>query len=91
VDGGSTADVLDAVGPRLCTLRCERGITLAGLAATTGVPESTLSRLENGQRRATLDLLLPGSADGGTVELLILFDLQGVRTHVRTDPKRHQP
>ncbi|WP_438295750.1 helix-turn-helix domain-containing protein [Streptomyces sp. HUAS TT7] len=37
----------------------DRGITLADLAATTGVSESTLSRLESGQRRATLELLLP--------------------------------
>jgi DNA-binding XRE family transcriptional regulator len=37
----------------------DRGSTLADLAATTGVSESTLSRLESGQRRATLELLLP--------------------------------
>ncbi|WP_232668110.1 helix-turn-helix domain-containing protein [Pseudonocardia sp. TRM90224] len=54
-----TDDVLDAVGPRLRALRRDRGITLADLAATTGISESTLSRLENGQRRATLELLLP--------------------------------
>ncbi|WP_157253016.1 helix-turn-helix domain-containing protein [Nonomuraea typhae] len=54
-----TEDVLGAVGPRLRALRRDRGITLAGLAATTGVSESTLSRLESGQRRATLELLLP--------------------------------
>ncbi len=47
------------VGPRLRALRRARGITLADLAATTGVSESTLSRLESGQRRATLELLLP--------------------------------
>lgn len=52
-------DVLDAVGPRLRALRRDRGITLAELATTTGVSESTLSRLESGQRRATLELLLP--------------------------------
>ncbi|MEU0839665.1 XRE family transcriptional regulator [Streptomyces sp. NPDC005962] len=52
-------DVLDAVGPRLRALRRERGITLADLAATTGVSESTLSRLESGQRRPSLELLLP--------------------------------
>ncbi|MEU2653205.1 XRE family transcriptional regulator [Streptomyces albidoflavus] len=51
--------VLDAVGPRLRALRRARGITLANLAATTGVSESTLSRLESGQRRASLELLLP--------------------------------
>ncbi|MGC3002281.1 helix-turn-helix domain-containing protein [Streptomyces sp. G35A] len=187
-------EVLDAVGPRLRALRHDRGITLAGLAATTGVSESTLSRLESGQRRPSLELLLPlariydvplddlvgaprtgdprvhlkpirrfgmtfvplsrrpggvhafkmiipaqsepleptlqthegfewlyvlngrlrlvigerdltlspgeaaefdtslphwlGSADRGVVELLILFGLQGVRAHVRTDPHR---
>ncbi|PRX97968.1 helix-turn-helix domain-containing protein [Allonocardiopsis opalescens] len=54
-----TEDVLDVVGPRLRALRRERGITLAALSAATGVSESTLSRLESGQRRATLELLLP--------------------------------
>ncbi|MFI8090764.1 helix-turn-helix domain-containing protein [Streptomyces sp. NPDC086080] len=59
MDRRTDNDVLDAVGPRLRALRRERGITLADLAATTGVSESTLSRLESGQRRATLELLLP--------------------------------
>ncbi|BCN42015.1 helix-turn-helix domain-containing protein [Rhodococcus hoagii] len=54
-----TEDVLGAVGPRLRALRRQRAITLAELAAETGVSESTLSRLESGQRRATLELLLP--------------------------------
>lgn len=51
--------VLDAVGPRLRALRRHRGITLADLATTTGISQSTLSRLESGQRRANLQLLLP--------------------------------
>lgn len=38
---GETDGVLDAVGPRLRALRRERGITLAELAATTGISEST--------------------------------------------------
>ncbi|MEV7000908.1 XRE family transcriptional regulator [Streptomyces sp. NPDC093982] len=194
MDRKTDEDVLDGVGPRLRTLRRARGITLAELAATTGVSESTLSRLESGQRRPSLELLLPlartydvpldelvgaprtgdprihlkpisrfgmtfvplsrrpggvhafkmiipaspepleptpqthegfewlyvlngrlrlvigerdvtlppgeaaefdtslphwlGSADGGAVELLILFGLQGVRAHVRTAPHR---
>ncbi|MFS8097230.1 helix-turn-helix domain-containing protein [Lentzea alba] len=189
-----TEDVLDGVGARLRALRRHRGITLADLATTTGISESTLSRLESGQRRATLELLLPlartynvplddlvgaprtgdprihlkpihrfgmtfvplsrrpggvqafkmlipatpkpleptpkthdgfewlyvlnghlrlvlddldltvppgeaaefdtssphwlGSADGGAVELLVLFDPQGVRTHIHADPHR---
>ncbi|MFD0004939.1 helix-turn-helix domain-containing protein [Streptomyces sp. NPDC127178] len=194
MDRKTDDDVLDGVGPRFRTLRRARGITLAELAATTGVSESTLSRLESGQRRPSLELLLPlartydvpldelvgaprtgdprihlkpisrfgmtfvplsrrpggvhafkmiipaspepleptpqtheglewlyvlngrlrlvigerdltlppgeaaefdtslphwlGSADGGAVELLVLFGLQGVRAHVRTDPHR---
>ncbi|HEX8869190.1 MAG TPA: XRE family transcriptional regulator, partial [Lentzea sp.] len=55
----STEEVLDGVGARLRTLRLHRGITLADLATVTGISESTLSRLESGQRRATLELLLP--------------------------------
>ncbi|WP_344197028.1 XRE family transcriptional regulator [Aeromicrobium alkaliterrae] len=51
--------VLDGVGPRLKALRVARGSTLAELAADTGISVSTLSRLESGQRRPTLELLLP--------------------------------
>lgn len=51
--------MLDAVGPRLRTLRQQSGATLAELSATTGISISTLSRLESGQRRPTLELLLP--------------------------------
>ncbi|WDZ83111.1 helix-turn-helix domain-containing protein [Micromonospora cathayae] len=51
--------VLAAVGPRLRALRTRRGTTLAQLAQTTGISVSTLSRLESGQRRPTLELLLP--------------------------------
>ncbi|MEO6204058.1 MAG: XRE family transcriptional regulator [Mycobacteriales bacterium] len=53
------AAALDLVGPRLRQIRELRGFTLTGLAATTGISKSTLSRLETGQRRPTLELLLP--------------------------------
>src|ERR1044072_2927391 len=52
-------EVLNAVGPRLRALRRERGATLAQLSETTGISLSTLSRLESGQRKPTLELLLP--------------------------------
>ena len=58
-DGATTDDVLTAVGPRLRTLRRQRGGTLAQLSEQTGISVSTLSRLESGQRRPTLELLLP--------------------------------
>ena len=56
---GSIAIALDRVGSRLQRLRKERGVTLRDLAETTGISTSTLSRLENGQRRPSLELLLP--------------------------------
>ena len=51
--------VLTEVGPRLRALRQQRGTTLADLSAATGISVSTLSRLESGQRRPNLELLLP--------------------------------
>lgn len=51
--------LLEAVGPRLRALRQQREATLAQVSASTGISVSTLSRLEAGQRRPTLELLLP--------------------------------
>jgi transcriptional regulator with XRE-family HTH domain len=56
------ADVLAQVGPRLRRLREQRGVTLTALAAETGISKSTLSRLETGQRKPSLELLLPLAA-----------------------------
>jgi transcriptional regulator with XRE-family HTH domain len=53
------AAALEQVGPRLKRLRTQRGATLTGVAAATGISKSTLSRLETGQRRPSLELLLP--------------------------------
>ena len=47
------------VGPRLRRVREQRGLTLTEAATRTGISKSTLSRLENGQRRPSLELLLP--------------------------------
>jgi transcriptional regulator with XRE-family HTH domain len=52
------AAALDQVGARLKGLRTRRGMTLTGVATATGISKSTLSRLETGQRRPTLELLL---------------------------------
>ncbi|MFE9726707.1 helix-turn-helix domain-containing protein [Streptomyces sp. NPDC005794] len=57
-DAGLDA-VLTGVGPRLRRLRKDRGVTLAGLSEATGISVSTLSRLESGGRRPSLELLLP--------------------------------
>jgi transcriptional regulator with XRE-family HTH domain len=50
--------VLNSVGARLRELRLHSGRTQAQLSAVTGISESTLSRLESGHRKPTLELLL---------------------------------
>ncbi|MFE2297882.1 helix-turn-helix domain-containing protein [Streptomyces sp. NPDC059445] len=55
----ATDEVLAEVGPRLRRIRKERGATLAGLSEATGISVSTLSRLESGLRKPSLELLLP--------------------------------
>ncbi|CAO1651131.1 XRE family transcriptional regulator [Salinibacterium sp. NYA9b] len=55
----TASQTLDTVGPRLKHLRLRRDVTLTTLAAETGVSASTLSRLEVGLRRPTLEQLLP--------------------------------
>ena len=59
VDDAALDAALQRVGPRLRQLRLERDATLADLAAETGISVSTLSRLESGGRKPTLELLLP--------------------------------
>jgi transcriptional regulator with XRE-family HTH domain len=56
--GSAVSVAPEQVGPRLKRLRTQRRITLTALAETTGISKSTLSRLESGQRRPTLELLL---------------------------------
>ena len=60
VDGSAAAiaAALEQVGPRLKSLRTHRQLTLTGVADATGISKSTLSRLETGGRRPTLELLL---------------------------------
>lgn len=68
----STDRTLDAVGPRLKQLRQRRDITLTDLSDETGISTSTLSRLEAGLRRPTLEQLLPmARAYGVTLDELV--------------------
>lgn len=79
------AAALSTVGPRLRSLRQERDETLAALAARTGISVSTLSRLESGSRRPTLELLLPiARAHGVTLDDLVDAPTTGdPRVHLR--------
>ncbi|MDT3395194.1 XRE family transcriptional regulator [Streptomyces sp. B1866] len=58
-DVTGTDDVLAAVGPRLRRIRRQRQCTLAALSQATGISVSTLSRLESGRRKPSLELLVP--------------------------------
>jgi transcriptional regulator with XRE-family HTH domain len=58
-DSTAIATALAGVGSRLKRARAVRGMTLTELAEVTGISKSTLSRLESGQRRPSLELLLP--------------------------------
>jgi transcriptional regulator with XRE-family HTH domain len=69
------------LGARLRAARRSADLSLAEAAADTGISVSTLSRLENGGRRATLEQLLP-LADRYDVSL---DELVG-----RTEPPRKQ-
>jgi transcriptional regulator with XRE-family HTH domain len=51
-------ETLATVGPRLRAVREQRQTTLVQLSQTSGVSVSTLSRLESGGRKPTLELLL---------------------------------
>ena len=69
------------LGDRLRAARRKQNLTLADVAAGTGISVSTLSRLESGGRRATLELLLP---------LAELYDVSLDELVGRT-PARRQP
>jgi transcriptional regulator with XRE-family HTH domain len=76
---------LATVGPGLRALRQRRDTTLAGLSRETGISVSTLSRLESGDRRPTLELLLPlAKAHGVTLDELVGAPATGdPRVHLR--------
>ncbi|MEU5398025.1 helix-turn-helix transcriptional regulator [Streptomyces sp. NPDC005963] len=57
VDDG-TSDTLAAMGPRLRAVREQRRATLTDVSRMTGISLSTLSRIETGRRKPTLEVLL---------------------------------
>ncbi|MER5305102.1 XRE family transcriptional regulator [Streptomyces lasiicapitis] len=83
--GSTEEDVLAGVGARLRALRQARNATLAELATETGLTASTLSRLENGRLRPTLEQLLPlARAHGVPLDDLVAAPLTGdPRVHLR--------
>jgi len=56
---------LQRLGERLRTLRTRAGASLSRVSAETGISVSTLSRLESGQRKPSLELVLPLAREYG--------------------------
>ena len=79
-DATTISAALEGVAPRLRRVREERGFTLTEMSERTGISKSALSRLESGQRRPSLEPLLP-LAQG--CRLPSIFGRPGERMHVR--------
>ena len=67
---------LEVVGQRLRAARDDRGLTLAQLASLTGLTKAHLSRLESGERQASIGALVGlSSALGTKVSVLLGEDI----------------
>ena len=65
--------LIRAVGRRICTLRELRGLTQRQLSERAGVGHAELSKIENGQRAASL-ITLAAIAQGLQSSLTVLLD-----------------
>lgn len=77
------ADMLAAMGPRLRAAREQRGATLTGVSRATGISLSTLSRIETGRRKPTLEVLLQLAKEYG----VSLDELAGTTPAVAADAR----
>lgn len=72
------AKLIEQAGDRIKQLRVERGLTLADLSVKTGLPISTLSKIENGRTALGFDKLTKLAAGLGT-EISDLLQAPGPR------------
>ncbi|CAL9663939.1 hypothetical protein SUDANB15_07098 [Streptomyces sp. enrichment culture] len=78
---------LAAMGPRLRAAREHHGATLAGVSCATGISTSTLSRIETGRRKPTLEVLLRLSKEYG----VSLDELAGTAPAPAAEPRAAAP
>ncbi|MDH6565869.1 transcriptional regulator with XRE-family HTH domain [Streptomyces sp. SAI-117] len=76
-----------AMGPRLRAAREHHGATLAGVSCATGISPSTLSRIETGRRKPTLEVLLQLSKEYG----VSLDELAGTAPARAAEPRPTAP
>ncbi len=81
---------LDQIGARLRRHRERKNITLAALSRETGISQSTLSRLESGQRKPSLELLLPIAAALSVALDDIVAAPRIVDPRMRQEPRRSE-
>ncbi|MFK4687177.1 helix-turn-helix domain-containing protein [Streptomyces pristinaespiralis] len=78
---------LAAMGPRLRATREQRGATLAGISCATGISPSTLSRIETGRRKPTLEVVLLLAKEYG----VSLDELAGTAPVPAAEPRTSAP
>lgn len=78
---------LAAMGPRLRAAREQHGATLAGISRATGISSSTLSRIETGRRKPTLEVVLRLAKEYG----VSLDELAGTATAPVAEPRASAP
>ncbi|KES08450.1 transcriptional regulator [Streptomyces toyocaensis] len=76
-----------AMGPRLRAARERHGATLAGVGRATGISPSTLSRIETGRRKPTLEVVLQLSKEYG----VSMDELAGTAPAPATEPRAAAP
>ncbi|MEV5726157.1 helix-turn-helix domain-containing protein [Streptomyces pharetrae] len=81
--GDDVAKTLAAMGPRLRALRERRGVTLADVSGATGISPSTLSRIETGRRKPTLEVVLQLAKEYG----VSLDELAGTAPAPAAEPR----
>ncbi|MGW4197705.1 helix-turn-helix domain-containing protein [Streptomyces sp. NPDC005004] len=81
------AQTLAAMGPRLRVVRERRGVTLADVSRATGISPSTLSRIETGRRKPTLEVVLRLAKEYG----VSLDELVGTAPAPAAEPRSTAP
>lgn len=87
-DQPSVRAAIEQIAPRLRDARARKNLSLAGLSRATGISTSTLSRLESGQRKPSLELLLPIAAALGVPLDEIVAAPRIVDPRVRQQPTK---
>ncbi|MFJ3234464.1 helix-turn-helix domain-containing protein [Streptomyces sp. NPDC086787] len=85
--GDDVTQTLAAMGPRLRVVRERRGVTLAAVSCATGISPSTLSRIETGRRKPTLEVVLQLAMEYGVA----LDELVGTAPAPAAEPRKTAP